>query len=179
MYNRILRSVNGAPMNEETGIMVAKDVELMLPILNIATGGDTSISHPRNLFPEDPLVISKSSKFSRILLVFQINLSQVSQLKVYMHCMSPSYLDNIQVSQEERLLFWEVTVSAILSKIIFIDVCPIPNGFRGCVISLYISKIVDKKNILRTVSNTGIYSSSDKIGRVCLVLSRVCWVTRQ
>jgi hypothetical protein len=27
-------------------------------------------------------------------------------------------------------------------------VCPIPNGFRGKVISLYSSKIVDKKEIL-------------------------------
>jgi predicted RNase H-like nuclease (RuvC/YqgF family) len=34
--------------------------------------------------------------------------------------------------------------------------CPIPNGFRGRAISLYSSKNVDKKEILRTVSNTGI-----------------------
>jgi hypothetical protein len=32
--------------------------------------------------------------------------------------------------------------------------CPIPNGFRDKVIPLYTSKIVDKKEILRTVSNT-------------------------
>jgi hypothetical protein len=31
---------------------------------------------------------------------------------------------------------------------------------------LYSSKIVDKKEILRTVSNTGIYCSSDKVGTV-------------
>jgi predicted transport protein len=31
------------------------------------------------------------------------------------------------------------------------------------------SKTVDKKEILRTVSNTGIYCSSDKVGTVCLV----------
>jgi hypothetical protein len=36
-------------------------------------------------------------------------------------------------------------------------------------ISLYSSKIVDKKDILRTVSNTGIYCSSDKVGTVYLV----------
>jgi hypothetical protein len=30
-------------------------------------------------------------------------------------------------------------------------------------------KIVDKKEILRTVSNTGIYCSSDKVGTVYLV----------
>jgi hypothetical protein len=32
--------------------------------------------------------------------------------------------------------------------------------------SLYSSKIVDKKEILRTVSNTGIYCSSDEVGTV-------------
>jgi hypothetical protein len=47
-------------------------------------------------------------------------------------------------------------------------ICPIPNGFRDRAISLYSSKIVDKKEILRTVSNTGIYFSSDKVGTVYL-----------
>jgi hypothetical protein len=48
-------------------------------------------------------------------------------------------------------------------------ICPIPNGFRDRAISLYSSKTVDKKEILRTVSNTGIYCSSDKVGTVYLV----------
>jgi hypothetical protein len=47
--------------------------------------------------------------------------------------------------------------------------CPIPNGFRGTAISLYSSKIVDKKETLRTVFNAGIYCSSDKVGTVYLV----------
>jgi hypothetical protein len=47
--------------------------------------------------------------------------------------------------------------------------CPIPNGFRDKAISLYSSKIVDKKDMLHTVSNTGIYCSSDKVGGVYLV----------
>jgi hypothetical protein len=47
--------------------------------------------------------------------------------------------------------------------------CPIPNGFRDRAISLYSFIIVDKKGLLRTVSNTGIYCSSDKVGTVCLV----------
>jgi hypothetical protein len=47
--------------------------------------------------------------------------------------------------------------------------CPIPNGFRERVISLYSSKIVDKKEILRTVSNTNTYCSSDIVGKVYLV----------
>jgi hypothetical protein len=47
--------------------------------------------------------------------------------------------------------------------------CHIPNGFRDTVISLCSSKIVDKKEILRTVYNTAIYFSSDKVGTVYLV----------
>jgi hypothetical protein len=34
------------------------------------------------------------------------------------------------VSQEERTIFWEVIVSVILSKKLYINMCPIPNGFR-------------------------------------------------
>ena len=46
--------------------------------------------------------------------------------------------------------------------------CHIPNGFRGRAISMYNRKIVDKKEILRvrTVSNTGIYCTSDRVGTV-------------
>jgi hypothetical protein len=47
--------------------------------------------------------------------------------------------------------------------------CSIPNGFRDGAVSLYSSKIVDKNEILRTVSNTGIYCSSYKVGTVYLV----------
>jgi predicted transport protein len=47
--------------------------------------------------------------------------------------------------------------------------CLIQNSFRDRAISLYSSKTVDKKEILRTVSNTGIYCSSDKVGIVYLV----------
>jgi hypothetical protein len=62
--------------------------------------------------------------------------------------------------QEERSVFWTVIVSVILSKkCVYMYMCPIPNG----------SKTVDKKEILRTVSNTGIYCSSDKVGTVYLV----------
>jgi predicted transport protein len=44
--------------------------------------------------------------------------------------------------------------------------CPTPNGFRDRAISLYSTKIVDKKEILRTVSNAGIYCSGDEVGTV-------------
>jgi hypothetical protein len=45
----------------------------------------------------------------------------------------------------------------------------VPKGFRGGYISLYTSVIVDKIEKLRTVSSTGIYCSSDKVGTVYLV----------
>jgi hypothetical protein len=34
-----------------------------------------------------------------------------------------------RVSQEERSIFWEVIVSAILSNNVPMNMCPIPNGF--------------------------------------------------
>jgi hypothetical protein len=52
---------------------------------------------------------------------------------------------------------------------VYMYMCPIPNGFRDTTISLHSSKIVNKKEILRTVSNTGFYCSSDKVGRVYLM----------
>jgi hypothetical protein len=55
------------------------------------------------------------------------------------------------MSQEERSIFWEAMVSVILSKNVYM--CPSPNGFRDRAVSLYSSKIVAKKEILRTVSN--------------------------
>jgi hypothetical protein len=47
---------------------------------------------------------------------------------------------------------------------------PIPNGFRDKAISMFSSKIVDLKEVLRTVSDNGIYCSSDKVGTVYLVI---------
>jgi hypothetical protein len=51
----------------------------------------------------------------------------------------------------------------------YVYICSIRLSFRDRAISLYSSKIIDKKEILRTVSNTGIYCSSDKVGTVYLV----------
>jgi hypothetical protein len=60
------------------------------------------------------------------------------------------------MTQERRSIFWEVILSVILSKKVYTYMCPIPNGVQDSAISLYSSKIVDKKWILRTVSYTGI-----------------------
>jgi hypothetical protein len=35
-----------------------------------------------------------------------------------------------RVSQEEMSILWEVKVSVILSKKLYMNMCPIPNGFR-------------------------------------------------
>jgi hypothetical protein len=43
------------------------------------------------------------------------------------------------------------------NKNLYMYICRIPNGFRDTAISLYTSKTVDKKEILRTVSNISIY----------------------
>jgi hypothetical protein len=45
----------------------------------------------------------------------------------------------------------------ILSNKMYMYMCPIPKGFRDRVISLYSCKTDDKKEILRTVSNTGMF----------------------
>jgi hypothetical protein len=63
----------------------------------------------------------------------------------------------------------KVIISVILSKNVYMYMCYIPNGFRDRAISLYSLKIVDKKEILRTVSNTGISCSSDKVDTVYVV----------
>jgi hypothetical protein len=34
-----------------------------------------------------------------------------------------------RMSQEERSIFWEVTVSVILSEKVYVYMCPIPTGF--------------------------------------------------
>jgi hypothetical protein len=68
-----------------------------------------------------------------------------------------------RVSQEQRSVFWDAILPVILNKKkLYMYMCPIPNGFHSTVPKLLIK-------ILRTVSNTGIYCSSDKVGTVYLV----------
>jgi len=87
------------------------------------------------------------------------------------------YVCTYRVSQEERSIFWEVIVSVILSKNIYMNMYLIPNGFRVTSrgIWIYNRKIVDKKEILfvRIVSNTGIYCSTDRVGRVYNKCSKI------
>ena len=82
---------------------------------------------------------------------------------------------HIQVSREQSSVFWEVIVSVILSKKLYMNTCPVPNGFRDRAIWMNNRKIVDKKVILRvrTVSNTGIYRSSDRVCTVYNTCSKI------
>jgi hypothetical protein len=73
------------------------------------------------------------------------------------------------VPQEERSIFGKVIVSVVLSKNVYVFMHPIPNGFRDRAISLHSSKDVDRKYMLRSVSNIGIYCSSEVVGAFYLV----------
>jgi hypothetical protein len=42
-----------------------------------------------------------------------------------------------RVSREERSVFWEVIVSVILSKKVYMYMCPIPRDLRDRAVSLY------------------------------------------
>jgi len=100
----------------------------------------------------------------------------VGYIYIYTHTHTHTHTHTYiyRVSQEERSIFWEVIVSVILSKNIYM-MSPIPNGFWDRVIWMYNRKIVDKKEILRvrTVSNTGVYCSSDRVGRVYNKCSKI------
>jgi hypothetical protein len=48
------------------------------------------------------------------------------------------------MSQEEWSIFREVTVSGILSKKVYVYMCPIPNGFGDRAISLYSTLFVNQ-----------------------------------
>ena len=80
-----------------------------------------------------------------------------------------------RMPQEERSMFWEIIVPVILSKNVYMSMCPIPNGFRDRATWMYNRKIVDKKEILRvrTVSNTCIFCSSDGVDTVYNECSKI------
>jgi hypothetical protein len=56
-------------------------------------------------------------------------------IHTYIHTGSYSRRTLYRVSQEDRSIFWEVIVSIILSKKVYMYMCPIRNGFRDRAIS--------------------------------------------
>jgi hypothetical protein len=70
--------------------------------------------------------------------------------------------------QEERSIFWDVIISVILSKNC-ICTCVLFRTFSEIMLfHCTVSKLFDKKEILRTVSNVGIYCSCVKVGTLYL-----------
>ena len=49
---------------------------------------------------------------------------------VYAYIKVPRSAAIYRVSQQERSIFWEVIVSVILSKKLYMNMCSIPNGFQ-------------------------------------------------
>jgi hypothetical protein len=73
------------------------------------------------------------------------------------------------VSQEETSNILGGHSIGHFEQYIYVYMCPTPNGFRDRAISLHSSKTVGKKEILYTISNTGIYGSSDKVGTFSII----------
>jgi hypothetical protein len=67
------------------------------------------------------------------------------------------------VSQEERSIFWEVTVSVILSKKMHMRMRPIPNGFRDTAMNV-IALIMEHQNALRRATRHVLTSAAKCIG---------------
>jgi hypothetical protein len=52
---------------------------------------------------------------------------------------------------------------------LYVYVCHIPTAFRDKAVSLYISKLINKRKMLHTICNISTNFSSDKVGTVYLV----------
>ena len=50
------------------------------------------------------------------------------RVKYSIQCSADGFI--YRLSREERSIFWEVIVSVILSKKLYTNMCPVPNGFR-------------------------------------------------
>jgi hypothetical protein len=64
------------------------------------------------------------------LFIILYNTTGMSHLQVTIRRGASLRIFIYRVSQEERTIFWEVIVSVILSINLYINMCPIPNGFR-------------------------------------------------
>jgi hypothetical protein len=75
-----------------------------------------------------------------------------------------------RVSQEERSIFWEVIVSVILSKEVYMYMCRIPNGFRERATSLYRRSIL---SILSPHTSYKVHWSWRWSFRKCIILGKL------
>jgi hypothetical protein len=72
-----------------------------------------------------------------------------------MHCIKVRNRTNIQSVSGGKVIILRCHSIGHSKQKVYMYMCLIPNGFRDRAISLYSSKIVDKKEMLRTVSITG------------------------
>ena len=66
-------------------------------------------------------------------------------------CLPSGRENTYRVFQEERSIFWEVTVSVILSKKLYTNMCPIPNGFRDRTIWMQTANLLIRKRYYECV----------------------------
>jgi hypothetical protein len=124
---------------------------------------DCLLNYPNNVFEQNSLCISSMCRalqrplypLSSVQILFreptfQIHIlpltwktsvspmpCRVKIIIVYTHTPTNIYIYTHRMFQEERSIFWEVIVSVILSKKLYMNMCPIPNGFRDRAIWLY------------------------------------------
>jgi hypothetical protein len=67
------------------------------------------------------------------------------------------------MSQEEMSLFWEVITSVILSKKSYMDMCPIPSGFRNRAISLHRSLDLAPNIVLHSRRTAPLYEACESV----------------
>jgi hypothetical protein len=65
-----------------------------------------------------------------------------------LECLKITPCDIYRLSQEERPIFWEVIVSAILSEKVYMYMCSIPKRFRDGAMD-YIARINERQDALR------------------------------
>ena len=91
-----------------------------------------SVGHSSNHEYHCRQLTRKLSGVSNLYCTFKV-LIWLSLVYIYIYI----YIYIHRMSKEERSIFWEIIVSVILSKKLYMNMCPIPNGFRDRAIWLY------------------------------------------
>jgi hypothetical protein len=88
-----------------------------------------TISHLQWIFSESSdislvtFMLSVVVRYKRTKRILIMSIDMTTQLGVAVRYIC-------RMSQEERSIFWDVVISVILSKKLYMNMCPIPNGFR-------------------------------------------------
>ena len=73
------------------------------------------------------------------------------------------YIYIYSVSQKERPIFLEVTLSVHLSNKLYLYLCPIPNGFQDTTISLYRGLDVAPSSVLTSRRTAPLYETCESV----------------